>query len=278
MGWVLMTLALTLGYLCAVLERLGAQWSMGGGLPWAGIGRLLVLESAAVVMAVAVVQTESRAGILCLGLAVVTMAGFLMRRRANIKAGILAASPVVLLLLAAIVITGVRPIVNRFVAASSWSTAHGRLPIWRQAAEIVRDFPLTGSGFNSYQAVVTLYPMAELDEPYEAAHNDFLQLAGEGGLLVGLPVLVTVGCFGWETRKRFLEASSNSLIRWLRIGAIVGISLIAVQETVDFSLQIPGNAALFVVLAAIAVHRVSADPIATKPGAAHQVKPEEGRA
>jgi hypothetical protein len=43
--------------------------------------------------------------------------------------------------------------------------------------------------------------------------------------------------------------------RWLRLGAVVGLSLIAVQETVDFSLQIPGNAALFVVLAAIAIHR-----------------------
>ena len=34
----------------------------------------------------------------------------------------------------------------------------------------------------------------------------------------------------------------------------------AVQETVDFSLQVPGNAALFVVLAAIAVHRAPAEP------------------
>jgi hypothetical protein len=44
---------------------------------------------------------------------------------------------------------------------------------------------------------------------------------------------------------------------------------VAVQETVDFSLQVPGNAALFVILAAIAVHRVPAPPpITAQPVAA----------
>jgi hypothetical protein len=43
----------------------------------------------------------------------------------------------------------------------------------------------------------------------------------------------------------------------VRAGATVGLVAIAVQELVDFSLQIPGNAVLFVVLAAIALHRPS---------------------
>jgi len=102
---------------------------------------------------------------------------------------------------------------------------------------------------------VTFYPSADLDEPYEGAHNDFLQLAAEGGLLVGIPVLTTIGFFIWDTRRRFRESWSDGTTDWLRTGAIVGLGLMALQETVDFSLQVPGNAALFVVLAAIAVHR-----------------------
>lgn len=259
-GWMLMTLAVTLGYLCAALEHSAV---LGNGRRsrrrWMEIARMVILQSAAMAMAVAVVQTRSRAGILCLAVAIVTMGGVLIHRHANTRTRILMASPVVVLLLTGIAVTGVQPIVSRFIVPS-WLTAHGRVPIWRQASAIARDFRLTGSGFNTYQAIVPSYPSADLGEPYEAAHNDFLQLALEGGLLVGLPVLVTVGFFIWEVLQRFREASDDSVTRWLRLGAVVGLSLIAVQETVDFSLQIPGNAALFVVLAAIAVHRAPAEP------------------
>jgi hypothetical protein len=39
------------------------------------------------------------------------------------------------------------------------------------------------------------------------------------------------------------------------VGAVTGIASIALQETVEFSLQMPGNAALFAVLCGIALHR-----------------------
>jgi O-antigen ligase len=256
---MLMTLALTMGYLCALLEHTGLLSHAGRRrlvreARRVRIGRMLVVQCAATAMAVALVQTESRAGILCLALAVVTVGGLVMRRGISTRTRILVASVLILLPLTGVVVTGVRPIVARFVA-DSWSTVHGRLPIWRQAVVIAQDFPITGSGFNTYQTIVPFYTTTDLDEPYEAAHNDFLQLAAEGGLLVGLPVLATVGFFIWETRQRFRESSDDSVTEWLRIGAVVGLSLMAVQETVDFSLQVPGNAALFVVLAAIAVHR-----------------------
>ena len=263
-GWMLMTLALTMGYLCAVLERAGLLGHAG----WrrlvhesrrARTGRMIAVQCAATAMAVALVETRSRGGILCLALAIVMLGGLLMRRCASVRARMLVASPLAILLLTGIIVTGVQPIVKRFVDAS-WSTAHGRLPIWRQAIAIARDFPVAGSGFNTYQTIVPFYTTPELDEPYEGAHNDFLQLAIEGGLLLMLPVLSIVGFFVWETRQRFRESADDSATRWLRIGAVVGLSLMAVQETVDFSLQVPGNAALFVVLAAIAVHRAPAEP------------------
>jgi hypothetical protein len=43
--------------------------------------------------------------------------------------------------------------------------------------------------------------------------------------------------------------------RWLRVCASIGLLLIAAQSTVEFSLQMPGNAALFTVLIALALHR-----------------------
>ena len=42
---------------------------------------------------------------------------------------------------------------------------------------------------------------------------------------------------------------------WLRVGAVTGLVAIALQETVEFSLQMPGNAALCATLCGIALHR-----------------------
>ena len=42
---------------------------------------------------------------------------------------------------------------------------------------------------------------------------------------------------------------------WLRAGAVTSLLAIACQESVEFSLQMPGNAALFAIVCAIALHR-----------------------
>lgn len=210
-------------------------------------------------MTVALVQTRSRAGILLLLFAVLALGGLLIYRVKDPRPRLLVAASLLLMVLIGIASTGVQPVVGRFVV-DSWSTAHGRLPIWRQTVAIARDFPVTGAGFNTYQRIVQSYPTADLDEPFEGAHNDYLQLAAEGGMLVGLPVLAAVGFFIAEAWQRLRESSGDRVVEWLRIGAVMGLALLAVQETVDFSLQIPGNAALVVVLAAIAIHRVPTDP------------------
>jgi hypothetical protein len=60
--------------------------------------------------------------------------------------------------------------------------------------------------------------------------------------------------FAALVRRRFREETSATTY-WLRVGAVTGITAIALQETVEFSLQMPGNAALFAVVCAIAIHR-----------------------
>ena len=56
-----------------------------------------------------------------------------------------------------------------------------------------------------------------------------------------------------DIRRRFVGSSGSSY--WIRLGAVTGLVAIALQSTVEFSLQMPGNAALCAVLAGIALHR-----------------------
>jgi O-antigen ligase len=89
------------------------------------------------------------------------------------------------------------------------------------------------------------------------AHNDYLQLLVEGGWLVAVPALALIGLFAREVRRRFRDALDDRTGYWLRLGAVTGLVAIAFQEIVEFSLQMPGNAALFTVLAAVAMRRAT---------------------
>jgi O-antigen ligase len=104
------------------------------------------------------------------------------------------------------------------------------------------------------------YQTADLNQHYEEAHNDYLQVAAEGGLLVGVPALLLIVVAAYQVWRRFRERADTVTTFWLRAGAVAGLLTIALQEATEFSLQMPGNAALFCVLAAIAVHRPSARP------------------
>jgi hypothetical protein len=56
----------------------------------------------------------------------------------------------------------------------------------------------------------------------------------------------------WAVRRRLREDVGS--IWWIRMGAVTGLLAIAVQSLVEFSLQMPGNAAMFAVLCGVALH------------------------
>jgi O-antigen ligase len=99
------------------------------------------------------------------------------------------------------------------------------------------------------------YQTGPRNEIFVEAHNDYLQLAAEGGLMLGIPILITLGLFVREVWLRFREGADDERTYWLRAGAVTGLIAIAIQEVFDFTLQMPGAAVLFVVLAAIAIHK-----------------------
>ena len=68
----------------------------------------------------------------------------------------------------------------------------GRLAIWSRALPLVRDFPLWGSGYGTYQCVDVLHLGFDAGMIVDHAHNDYLEALVEGGLALFLPVVVAV--------------------------------------------------------------------------------------
>ncbi|PYR36673.1 MAG: hypothetical protein DMF93_19480 [Acidobacteria bacterium] len=143
-------------------------------------------------------------------------------------------------------------IASRF-GENDWHELDARRGAWTDALDVSARFPLTGTGLNTYGVATILYQRHDLEHHYEQAHNDYLQLMAEGGVLLAVPAALCLAVFALTVRRRFRDETSTTAY-WLRVGAVTGLAAIALQETFDFSLQMPGNALLFAVLCGIALH------------------------
>ena len=260
-GWLVMAFSIAVGYLCGGLasSRVAERHGWRQRVLWLGSrdgSEILAVGLCLLVMAVAVIVTLSVSGIVCLVAVCFVFWSRVIRRSARTQGRLLV--PVVLIALPLLAIGWVGfDVVGEELATASWSDVGGRVPIWRDTAQILRDFPITGTGLNTYGIAMLAYQTHRPDAHFVEAHNDYLQLAAEGGLLLGLPILLAVVVFVRQVRCRFREAADDRRIYWLRVGAVAGILALGAQSLVDFSLQMPGNAVLFVLLMAIAVHRAS---------------------
>ena len=256
-GWMLMALPLSFGLLCAVatraVSRLQPDWRRR--IIWlssAEASQTLLLASAAAVMSLSLVMTMSRSGILAIAVSFAIVSWWAIRRLPSRSTRIVAAVYLTSLTLLVVAWAGADTIAARFSTADA-NTVNDRLPIWRDTFAILRDFWLTGTGLNTYGVATLFYQTSMQGVHLREAHNDYFQLAAEGGLLLSIPIAGALTAFAIAARREFRMSSGSSY--WIRLGAVIGLVAIALQSMVDFSLQMPGNAALCAVLCGIALHR-----------------------
>ena len=188
-----------------------------------------------------------------LAMAIAITGTFVMRRQRTGTRRAVAMVYLLVLVIAVVSWAGADAIASQF-AQADWGEFNNRRGAWADAVDIASRFPLIGTGLNTYGVATMFYQQHDLAKYFSAAHNDYLQLAAEGGVLLSIPAALCVGAFIVAVRRRFIDETSVRTY-WLRVGAVTGLTAIALQETVDFSLQMPGNAALFAVVCAIALHK-----------------------
>ena len=258
-GWMVMAMPVVLGYFCAIVWR-GSRIvrpTVRDWIIWLAsreASQAILAAFAVMLMGLSLVLSLSRSGMLSLAAALLICGSAAVRRQRGALRRSAVAGGLALLSVTIVVWAGTETIAARFAVADTVDL-NGRLPIWQSSARILQDFWLTGSGLNTYGVATLFYPSVITGYHVGEAHNDYLQLAVEGGLLLGIPILLAIATFVLTVRRRFI--TSDGAAYWIRLGAVAGIVAIAVQSVVDFSLQIPGNAALFAMLCAVALHRGS---------------------
>lgn len=255
-GWTVMALPLAIGYVAAAIDqaRDHVRASVRGWIAWAGTpagSRAQHAAVAALLMGLALALSLSRSGIASL-IAALTVCGIAGTKRRYRAVGRTAAVASMVATTALIVVWASPDALAARFAAPTTSTLSGRLPIWTLDLQMARDFWATGAGLNAYSTATLFYPEAVPGFHLHEAHNDYLQLAIEGGLLVGVPLAVAALAFCVAVRRRFRGARGS--FYWVRLGAVTGIVGIGIQSFADFSLQMPGNAALFATLCGLALH------------------------
>ena len=256
-GWMLMAIPVAIGLLCHEISRgpRRARHAWRERVLWLAspeASRLLLLMGAVAIMTLSLFLTLSRSGMAAGVLAAVCVGVFSRPNEARGKK--IAAVAIILVLLGlAIGRTGAGIIASRF-SRTNPQNLDGRALVWKDALDVARKYPVAGTGLNTYSIAMIFYQRYNRPTRYSQAHNDYLQLAAEGGLLLTVPAAFAVIVFARAVRRRFARETSTSTY-WIRRGAVVGLFAIALQEIVEFSLQMPGNAFLFAVLCAIALHR-----------------------
>jgi len=165
----------------------------------------------------------------------------LLLKRKNVLGKVVIASAVVL---AAVLIIYQQAIFQRLVSAFNFKEGSNieRLQNWRQAADMIQDYPLFGVGLGNYSARVD--PTAgERSSIY--AHNLFLDIAAETGILNGIVFLALLAVGIWQG-----VAAGD----FLGLGTASGFVYFFVHGIFDTPIWSPQVMVIFLILLALGLY------------------------
>ncbi|HWW89068.1 MAG TPA: O-antigen ligase family protein [Vicinamibacterales bacterium] len=257
-GWMLMVASLTIGVLYGLMEHELPRVKSGlrNRILWLSshaANQIALVGVSLVVMATSLVWTLSRSGILSFTSAIVLFGWLVMRGRSarrSLRTGGVAVLAAVLFV--SLSWRGADMLATWFGDTTDFVS---RVAVWRDGLNVVRDYPVVGTGLNTWADAMLFYQKSNPNFYIDRAHNDYLQVLAEGGLLVCVPLGLAGILLATAIARSGEAVRADRYTYWVHWGAVVALVTIGVQETVEFSLQMPANAFLFATLAAVALSR-----------------------
>jgi O-antigen ligase len=248
--WSIMAICLCAGYLQwrSANERPPASWRARASRLLDG--RRLVLQLAVVLLASAIALGASRSALVALACA----AGYVAAAAPASRRGRGRASVALLAVVATIGMVGYGDgarLLMRLDETRATGMAN-RMTIWQDTVPLIRHFPIAGVGAGAFATAMRVYQTSPRTYYHNEAHNQYLQVAAEGGLLILIPALAVVVAFlgsAWGRLRR-----PDDPLRWMRVaaaGALVGVAVQSIWET---GLTLPANGMFAAAMAALIVH------------------------
>jgi O-antigen ligase len=252
-GYLEMTLAIGIGLLIAGLsDRRADGWKrfVTQTLDWI-LSPKMVLRLALCILVIALTTTHSRMGNSAFfsAMLIAGVIGVALSRHATRNTVILLVSLMVIDLAIVGSWFGVEKLAQRLQETTVEDVEVREEPA-KYALAIVKDYPVFGAGPGSFYTIFPRYRPETIRAFFDHAHNDYVEIAAESGV-VGLAILgVFVAMSLWAAlRAQWLRR--DPLMRGMSFACIMGVTSILIHSWVDFNLQIPANAAYFIVLLAL---------------------------
>ncbi len=206
-----------------------------------GLGLVIIILLAAFALA------QSRAGWLSLGVSLVAMGIVLIRKRRRVQKNIFVFFMIASVILGfAYAYRGLlsKPIIKAaaFVEGEEEPSLGSRLKIWQATLQMARDNPLIGVGIGAFDSGFYRYRPRGLGTRAVYAHNDYLHMAAEMGVLAPL---IMIGFL-----LVLLKAGARRGVDFRVLGCGIGILSLALHGMADFNFHIPANMLLLTVYAA----------------------------
>ncbi len=212
----------------------------------------------AAVMGITILFSLSRGGMFSLLVELLFIAVFsrqLRQQKSCPTAAVFGRSLIILVVMVAILVgtlwIGADPIVNRVTGNTQDSLTTSRVWVWKDALSVFKSYPIAGAGLGAFQ---TVYPQRS---GYDGslgfvaqAHNDYLQVLADGGMIGAVLAL----WFIWVVLRDVVRGirAQDPLIAGMALGSGAGIVGLLTHSLLDFNLQLPSNAMMFLLLCAIA--------------------------
>lgn len=170
------------------------------------------------------------------------------RRNRNLLV-ITAAGGLVVLVLGSVLFLGGQESLLRGIGLQQTQSdvTSGRIHFWSVAWQIFLENPIIGSGMNSFGVAFTRFDTWNGFYRVEQAHNDYLQMLADGGILG----FACVAVFALLFLKKGISAigdQKDKLNRSVVTGALAGCLGVMVHSFFDFPLRTPANAFFFLLL------------------------------
>ena len=129
------------------------------------------------------------------------------------------------------------------------SMATDRRGVWGDTLTIFFAHPILGIGLGAFETVYPIYGRGDGSFVIQFAHNDYLQVLSDSGIVGGAIALWFIIVIARAVMQ--VTRSADPFLRALGLGSAAGVFALLVHSLFDFNLQIPSNALLFLLLAAI---------------------------
>jgi O-antigen ligase len=214
----------------------------------------MLAAAAAAVMASTIFLSGSRGGMLALVMELLIFAVVLIRQQRGLKTAV-SVGAFLLIVISLLTWVGGGELSRRVSSISTETrsevTGGMRLTIDRDAVHMFAKKPVLGWGLRAFPVVYPQFRSFYTNFFVNEAHNDYLQLLVEMGLL-GFGTMLWFLILVYRRALSKIKDWTSDVSGTVTLACMLGCSGILVHSAVDFNLQIPANAALFYVFCTIA--------------------------